>query len=245
MLRLLVLLLVLSNAAYFAWTHSLLTAYGLAPAAQSEPQRLMQQIHPEVLHLLTPAEARQFEARPGSTPASNASLASGLNPIRPASAASPQSTMAALAACLQAGLFNEEQAAVLRARLQSVLPPGSWALESSVEPARWMVYMGKYSSEEVVAKKKGELRQLRVSFEVLANPALEPGLSLGTFSSQAEAELEMARIAKRGVRTAKVILALPEAHGQKLRLPAVDPGMRVQLDALKPQLAGKVLQACT
>lgn len=236
MLRLLVLLLLLSNAAYFAWSRSLLAAYGFAPAAQSEPQRLTQQIHPEALRLLTPAEARQLEAGGASAP--------DLSSAQLASAAPLQSPAAAPAECLQVGLFNEEQTAVLRARLQSVLPPGSWALESSTEPARWMVYMGKYSSAEVVAKKKGELRQLRVSFEALVNPALEPGLSLGTFPSQTEAELEMARIAKRGVRTAKVILALPESRGQKLRLPAVDAGLRVQLEALKPQLAGKALQTC-
>ena len=233
------MLLVLGNAAYFAWTRSLLAAYGLAPAAQSEPQRLTQQIHPEALHLLTPAEARQLEANP----ASSAAQAPDLSPARLASAATLQGAAAAPAECLQVGFFNEEQAAVLRARLQSVLPPGSWALESSAESARWMVYMGKYSSAEVVAKKKSELRQLRVSFEALANPALEPGLSLGTFASQSEAELEMARIAKRGVRTAKVILALPESRGQKLRLPAVDAGLRAQLEAIKPQLAGKALQA--
>lgn len=243
-MRLLVLLLVLSNAAYFAWTRGLLAAYGFAPAAQSEPQRLTQQIRPEALRLLTPAEARQLEASPASTPASSAAQAPDLSLARLVSAATLQNTAAAPAECLQVGFFNEEQTAVLRARLQSVLPPGSWALESSAESARWMVYMGKYSSAEVVAKKKGELRQLRVSFEALADPALEPGLSLGTFTSQTEAELEVARIAKRGVRTAKVILALPESRGQKLRLPVVDAGLRAQLEAIKPQLAGKALQAC-
>jgi hypothetical protein len=228
------LLLLLANAAYFAWTRGLLAAYGFAPAAQSEPQRLTQQLRPEALRILTPLEARQLG---GTAPAS---------PVLTPSLAAPaaQTSAAAQAECLQVGLFNEEQTAVLRARLQSVLPSGSWVLESSVEPARWMVYMGKYSSAEAVTKKKGELRQLRVSFEALNNAALEPGLSLGSFASQADADAEMARIAKRGVRTAKVIQALPESRGQKLRLPAVDDVLRPQLEAIKPQLAGKALLAC-
>lgn len=49
MLRLLVLLLVLLNAAYYAWSHDLLRAYGLGPLRQVEPQRLKQQIRPEAL----------------------------------------------------------------------------------------------------------------------------------------------------------------------------------------------------
>ncbi|MDB5963744.1 MAG: putative signal peptide protein, partial [Polaromonas sp.] len=151
---------------------------------------------------------------------------------------------AAPAECLQVGLFNEEQTAVLRARLETVLSPGSWVLESSVEPARWMVYMGKYPGEEALAKKRGELRQLRVSFEPLNNPALEPGLSLGNFATQADADAELARIARRGVRTARVIQAGPESRGHKLRLPAVSAALKPQLDTLKPQLAGKALQTC-
>jgi len=39
MLRLLVLLLVLANAGYFAWSQGLLAAWGFAPAATGEPQR--------------------------------------------------------------------------------------------------------------------------------------------------------------------------------------------------------------
>lgn len=52
MLRLLVLLLVLANAGYFAWSQGLLGAWGFEPAATGEPQRLRQQINPEALRIL-------------------------------------------------------------------------------------------------------------------------------------------------------------------------------------------------
>ena len=225
MLRLLVLLLVLANAGYFGWTHGLFAPYGFAPVTQSEPQRIAQQLHPEALRVLTPGDIRQLDAT--TSPVATTSVA-----------------VAAPAECLQAGLFNEEQTAVLRASLKDSLPDGSWVLESSVEPARWMVYMGKYNSPDALKKKKNELRQLRVSFEALNNAALEPGLSLGVFDTQAEADSALAGIAKRGVRTAKVIQAQAELRGQRLRLAAVDASLRTQLDAVKPQLAGKVLQPC-
>lgn len=250
MLRLLVLLLVLGNAGYFAWTSGLLTAYGFSPAVQSEPQRLTQQIRPEALRILSPLEARQFEAA-GSDPAS-ASVSSASSAAATSTIASPTATAVAVSAvtvssptqCLQAGLFNEEQTAVLRSRLQTALPAGSWILESSVEPPRWMVYMGKYSSTDAVTKKKGELRQLGVAFDALNNSSLEPGLSLGIFTSQSDADAELARIARRGVRTAKVIQAQAEVRGQKVRFAAVDASLRAQLETVKPLLAGKALLAC-
>jgi len=222
MLRLLVLALLLANAGYFAWTHGLLADYGLAPATQAEPQRMAQQIRPEAMKLLTVTEARQLENEPASIP-----------------------TPPPAPECLQAGLFNPEQSAALRAGLESSLPIGSWTLESSVEPARWIVYMGKYNSEDALAKKRTELRGLGVPFEALVNPALAPGLSLGHYGSQAEAERELAKVATRGVRTAKVVQERPEARGQLLKLPAADAALKAKLDALKPQLAGKTLQACS
>jgi hypothetical protein len=221
MLRLLVLALLLANAGYWAWTQGLLAAYGFAPATLSEPQRLAQQIRPEAMRLLSANEAGQAQGNP------------------PSAAVRPAPTE-----CLQAGLFTDEQAEALRPRLQSSLPAGSWALESSQEPERWIVYMGKYSSEESLAKKRSELRQLGLSVGPLINPALRPGLSLGHFSSRDDAESELTKVAQRGVRTARVVLELPEVNGQMLRLPSVDAALKAQLEALKPQLADKTLQAC-
>lgn len=223
MLRLLVLLLVLANAAYWAWSQGLLAAYGLAPGVQTEPQRLATQIRPEAIRLLTPDELKKLESSP---------------PTSAPTAASPPE-------CLQAGLFNEQQTATLRNSLESALPPGSWQFESSVEPARWIVYMGKYNNPENLAKKRTELRQLGVPFRAVNNEALAPGLALASFPLEADAEKELARIATKGVRTARVVQERAEARGQILKLAAVDAVLRTQLDAIKPQLEGKALQTCS
>jgi hypothetical protein len=218
MLRLLVLVLMLANAGFFAWSRGMLAAYGFAPTVQTEPQRMMQQIKPEALRILTPQEASL--AQPSSTPS------------------------AAATECLQVGLFNDEQTVVLRERLTSVLPAGSWVLDSVQEPARWLVYMGKYNSADAITKKQSELRGLGVSFEALNNAALEPGLSLGNFKTQAEALAELERIAKKGVKTARVIQERAELRGQQLKLANVDSELRNQLENIKPQLAGKAFKAC-
>ena len=251
MLRLLVLLLAVANGGFFAWSAGLLAPYGFAPAVQSEPQRLSQQIRPEAMRiLLAPQGRRPVSTAPGSaTVPSTMASADATQTVIPAPSsalvlASTQA-LAAPAPCLQAGLFNEEQTAVLRAQLQSLLPAGSWMLESSMETPRWIVYMGRYANVEAVAKKQNELRQLKVAFEPINNAALEPGLLLGGFASQADADAELGRLARLGVHTARVMQAPGGARGQKLRLPAVSASMRPQLEALKPQLAGKALQTCT
>lgn len=225
MLRLLVLALILANAGFYAWSQGLLAAYGFAPAMQAEPQRLTQQIKPEALRILNPQEASQLQTA--------------------AQAVANAGTAVSATECLQVGLFNEEQTMVLREKLVSSLPQNSWVIESALVPARWLVYMGKYNSDDAVVKKKSELRGLGVSFEALNNPALEPGLSLGSFKTQPEAEAELARIAKKGVKTARVTQERAEQRGQRLKLPAVDAALRGQLDVIKPQLAGKAFVACS
>jgi hypothetical protein len=215
MLRLLVLLLVLANAAYYAWSRNLLAPMGLAPVQQSEPQRVAQQIRPEAVRLLGGDEARRVE------------LAAAPKP--------PE--------CMQAGLFTDAEAESLKSALAS-WPSGSWAIEAATEPPRWIVYMGKYTDPKALDKKKAELRGLNVSFEPISNASLEPGISLGGYPTEAAAKQQMEALAQKGVHTAKVVQEKPETRGQSLKLAAVDDTLRPRLDDLKTALNGKPLKAC-
>jgi hypothetical protein len=217
MLRLIVLVLLLANAAFYAWSHGLLLAWGVGPAQQSEPQRLQQQVHPEAVKLLAPAELKQAETVAAQAP-------------RP-----PE--------CLQTAALELAQVAPLRAVLDT-WPAGSWSLDPTTEPARWIIYMGKYPGVEQVARKRAELRQLGISFEAPTNPDLEPGLSLGSFPNEAAANTQLAALADKGVHTARVVQERPEQHGMRLQLPAVDDALRARLDELKAPLAGKPLRPC-
>ena len=226
MLRSTVMLLVLANALYFAWSHGYFVAYGLAPVTQTEPQRLAQQIRPEAMRVV------------------------GLNEPRDAASINPTTAPTVLAQaesageCLQAGLFNEAQSAALTAALSQALPAGSWLLESTVEPARWIVYMGRYADSEAAIKKRGELRGLGVTSELVRTAPLAPGLALGAYATEPEAAAELALLSRRGVKTAKVKQERAELSGQRLKLPSVSAAMRSQLDEFKPQLAGRALLAC-
>lgn len=214
MLRLIVLLLLLANATYFAWSQGLLAAVGAAPTQQSEPQRIAQQIKPQAVRVVPGDEARRIEI---------------------AAAKPPE--------CLQAGLFSDSEAATLRQAMDS-WPGGSWSIDPAIEPARWIVYMGKFADAAAQDKKKNELRALNVSFEPLTNASLEPGLSLGGYPTEAAARQQLQALAQKGVHTAKVQQERPEVKGQLLKLPAVDESLRPKLDELKSALNGKPLKGC-
>lgn len=229
MLRLLVVLLLLANGAYFAWSRGYLAVVGLAPVPQSEPARMGAQIKPELVRVQRPADARPQELS-AFGPTATATIATS-NPV----AAKPPE-------CLQSALLTDKLAQSVR-RAAEVLPTGTWLIEPVAEPARWIVYMGKYTAD-VMAKKRAELRQLDVSVEPLQNPTLEPGISLGGYPTQAEATKELADLNKRGVRTAKVVQEKPPVQGQVLRLPAVDEALRGQLDGVRTALGNATLRAC-
>ena len=220
MLRSLVLLLVLLNGAYFAWSQGFLLGYGFGPLERSESQRLEQQIQPQAITLLDAEAARRLEGQWAASAA-----ASGRT-------------------CWRAGPFDEAQAQVLRRALESLLPQGSWLLEPALLPGRWIVYMGRYETAEAVIKKRSELRFLNVPTEPLRNPALEPGLSLGGFETQAQAGAALGELAQRGVRTARVVQERAEPRGQQLRLPQADDALRAQFDSVRPTLSGRILQPC-
>lgn len=218
MLRFLVLLLVLLNAGYFAWSQGMLRAYGWAPAEQSEPQRLQQQIRPEAIRILPTDEARRAEQV-------------ALAPPKP-----PE--------CLQAGLFDEAQTEAVRKVLETALPAGAWSLETTVEPARWIVYMGKFPNAAALEKKRAELDKMKLKLQTLDNPELQLGLSLGRFETQAQAQTSLNALQRRGVRTARVVLERPEIRQSLLRIPAADEALRPRLEELKPVLGDKTLRSC-
>ncbi len=226
MLRFFVLTLLLLNGLYFVWSHGLLQSYGIAPAAQTEPERLAQQIKPEALRLLSAQEQRQVVV-PTPTPT-------------PAPALAPVAR-----ACWQAGVFDAAQATQLReALVAAALPADAWSLDAVVKPGRWIVYMGKFANAEALAKKSSELAALKLKVEPLSDPALRPGLSLGAYETPAAANAALAALAQRGVRTARVLPERAEVRGVLLRLPAADEALRAKVAALQPLLADKALSPC-
>ena len=155
----------------------------------------------------------------------------------------PPPVAASSGECLQAGPFDPAQAQAWR-QAAAGLPQGSWRLESKPVPGRWMIYMGRFADTDMLAKKRIELRIRKVTYDQTNNPELEPGLSLGRFSSEEAAQRGLANLSNRGVRTARVLLERPESEVFTLRLPLVDAALQAQLSRMQRALAGNPLRSC-
>lgn len=238
MLRLAVIALLLANAGYYAYTQGWLRSAGLVTPEQAEPQRLQQQIRPETLKVL---RAQGATNNPTPPPAPAAAPAADTAASAPAPTAAAPSDAGE---CLQAGIFDDKQAAALRTAA-AALPPGSWNLEPTPITGRWMIYMGRFDDQDTLDKKRAELRARKVDFD-RAGGTLELGLSLGRFSTEEAAQRGLTALNAQGVRTARVIQERQAATGFILKLPAVTDAQRQQwLATLRPAMAGKTLGSCS
>lgn len=258
MLRWVIVLLALANAGYFVWTQGYLAPLGMAPVEQTEPERLQAQIKPEALRLLNgpkgqpapePVTPPPTEPAPPADPTDTPTIAPNDTPIAavaatplpeapPPPAPEPPPTV-----CQVAGGYTSAQADALRHALEaSGLPRSSWQLNENKTGGRWVVYMGRYS-EEQLDKKRTELKELGIAFRTLPAP-MGPGLALGTFSSEEAAAQGLQDLSKKGVRTARVVQERAEGSAWTLRLPALTQSQQDIVKALGPSLAGKRLQNC-
>ena len=237
MLRIALLILLLANAGYFAWSQGALSSLGWAPEQHREPERLQQQLRPETLQLQLPA-AEQSAAQPATPPAAAPAPA----PAPAEAPGEPAQAAAGPAQCLQAGIYDDDASDTLRRALVLQLPEGSWKLDAITQPGRWMVYMGKFADNQALEKKRAELVARKLDHD-RAGGSLEPGLSLGRFSSEEAATRELTQLVRQGVRSARVVQERPDRHGFILRLPAATPALRAQVEAL-PAFGAKPLRAC-
>ena len=237
MLRVFALLLLIANGLFFAWSNGYLSSWGLTSASKNESFRVNEQIEPERIVI------RQKDA-----PATNNLQALAPTPASRTVATPPQPPIAATTSCMTAGAFNDKQSAVLKQTLSTKLPDLRWRFDTVTVPARWIVYMGKYPNIAARDLKKSQLDQIKVSYEILTEGNLEPGLSLGSHPTQAAANQSLQQLFKQGVRTARVLQETPEQKGQTLVVPAVDDTNRAKLNAIyatiATQLANKSLQIC-
>lgn len=250
MLRIAFLLLVLANAGYYLWSHGQLVALGLAPPSQAEPERLRQQVRPETLSLLSvdnaaaPAPASAPAPTDGDTAAAPATPVAPATPAAPAAPGRPAQAAGQPTICLVATGIEDRHAEALRRGLVAQVASDQWDLSSTHQPGRWMVYMGKFPDAEFLERKRAELRARKIDFD-RAGGALEPGLSLGRFSSEEAATRELTNVARQGVRTARVVQERPDITLYTLRLPQATPALRSQIEAMGGKaFEGKPFKPC-
>lgn len=269
MLRSLVLILLIVNAAFFAWSKGWLNqVIGVQPDAQHEPQRMGLQIHADKMVVLAPGSSKADKGvRKGGVAAGDA-MSAASSPTAGASAASAPASIAStvqtapsspsIAApttspavehkdtkCVEAGPFSASEYASLEANLKPILPAGSWGSRTVAIQGLWLVYMGPYADADMLERKQAELRRIRgLNFEEVRTPAnLALGISLGRFNRQEDADAGLIAMRNRGIRTARIVTVRPAMEVQVLRIPRASVGMQVTLASMKlPQ--GKGFSAC-
>lgn len=259
MLRSLAIVLVLANVVYMAWTHGWLYQAGLLPAPWplTEPGRIDQQLQPDHIKVLreprqpvTPASTpEQAESKPPALAEPTAAQTTPPGTQAPAED-KPGTPLTVAERCMQlSGALNERQFATLRAALTGALPDSAWTVSTSVQAARWIVYSGKFASTDSLAARKLELKAMQVEFRDVSAANLQPGLAMGTYSTETGAQQALRDVTKAGVKGAKVTIERPEATLYTFKLPdatdALQARFKLLMDDMPPDvLKGKTLQAC-
>lgn len=232
MLRALVVLLVLANLGFWAWSTGALEIVGLAPVRERDPARLAQQVRPDAVRVLARAEAAAA--------------------LRAASASSPGGKPAAASLqCLEAGPFASTAVEAAESVLAAALPAGSWVRTSKDVAAQYAVVLGPFAGSDAQQKKAEELGRLRVTFEELILPADGAGLgggrrgfALGRYDSRAAAEAALAGFSERGVRTARVAVLREAISESRLRIDNASPTLTEKARAISAAALGSGFAPC-
>jgi len=200
-----------------------------------------------VLPAVQPTALPTVMAAPGAGPTSASTPAPA--PASAAATAGTSQPAAVAGVCLQTSPLTAVQAARLEAALREAnWAPEGWRRTALPATTRYLLLMGPYASDELMARKQRELARRKVAWTELSPspdlPAgLTPGLSLGRHDSEAAAEAALRRLNDRGVRSARVVSLPPVAGQAQLRLDAVSPAQQAKLARL-PLPANASWQSC-
>ncbi len=186
MLKLIFALLLVANAALFAYGEGYL---GQFSGNEHEPARLHRQQNVDKLQLISAGKAE--------------SAVAALAPPPPVPRDEPATT-----ACLEVGNFALDEARKFENRL-SPLELGDRQQRRNVaeqEVSSFIVHIPPQASRAAAEKKADELRELGVTNFFILNDSspLKWGISLGVFRTEAAAQAQLAALVKQGVQSARV-----------------------------------------
>ena len=206
-------LLVLANCSLYACNAGYL---GADSSVGREPARLASQINPQAIRLLgSPGQAASVreagKSEPAGTPVPTVPLVAAPQTGQAAAAetgvaATSVAAPTAALQCIEIGNFDVADARSFDQQI-AALALGERIVRRSVqEIERYIVYIPPLADKEGAERKAAELRRLGVDdFYVFnENTALRWGISLGVFKTAEAARVQLATLAQKGVRTAKV-----------------------------------------
>ncbi len=228
MLKRVVLGLVVANGLFWAWSHGVFDmGAGRSSESVREPQRLQAQQFPERMRLVVMAPSRKEEA------ASAAAAASAVSP-RPTGSA-----------CLEVGPYTPAEFGPVEAVLKAQLPPERWTVLSRQTPGSWMVYIGRYARRNVMERRAAELREQNFDVSEVREPQWMPGLSLGVFGQEEEAQTLLRALHDKGAKAARIVVLTAPGTSKTVRVPDADDTVKARIQALTArQLGGQSFGPC-
>lgn len=225
-MRVLFLLFVLANLAFYAWTA--LVAPGDS-TADSRPLRA--QVEPDRIRILPrdPGEAPLPATKPS-----------------PAPAGAPAAGAPAAGACLEWGSFTNADLPAAERALEPLALGARLAQRRAEEAAGWWVYMPPQGNRQNAQKKTTELKGLGIDdwFIVQEEGRWRWAVSLGVFRTEEAARNRLEALRARGVRTAQ--LGERELLATKVWLQGrnVEPALAARWRELAQGFAGTELRDC-
>jgi hypothetical protein len=220
MLKFLFALLLLANAALFAYHEGYL---GNSSSDTREPGRMAKQINADKIKLL-PASAADTSA------------------VTPVSAPGKPD----VAACTEIGTFDAAEAKRFETRVASIAPGDRLSQRTVDEPSRHIVFIPPQGNKEGADKKSGELKKLGIKdFYVIQDAGeFKWGISLGIFRTEEAARAHLTALNQKGVKSARIgpYSAAPSKVAYQLR--NLDAAARAELEKIKADFPQQQAHGC-
>lgn len=220
MLKFFFWILLLVNAALFAWQRGYLEAF--LPSGH-EPARVANQLNADKIRVVPEPQARRAAPVPAPSPEPAVAAEPATVTATAVAAAAPTGKKTAqvpekkadapvaakkpeVIACTEIGNFSVEEAKRFSAQLAS-LSLGERVKQRTVsEAVSHIVYIPPQGDKEGAEKKAGELRRLGINdfFVIQGNSSLRWGISLGVFKMEEAARAHLADLNQKGVHSARI-----------------------------------------
>lgn len=213
-MRIAFLLLLLANAVFFAWS-ILGTEF-----RSGEAHLVSQQIRPEAIRLLSPAEVAALGAARRDAPR--------------------------VAACLEWGSFAGAEISRAEALLEPLSLGAKLSQRRVEEAAGYWVFMPPQGSRQAATQKVAELKKLGVEeyFILQEDQKFRFAISLGVFRTEEAARARLAELRARGVRSAQFGVRETQAQRVYFQIRDVSDALAARLNEVRQQFSGSELKDC-
>jgi hypothetical protein len=248
-IRLIFFALLLANVAFFAWR------LNAGPAEGHEPQRLQQELEPDKIKLIMPEKPAvpppQESKAPEPKSADKAASEEKATPAKPAESTPPAKPEASTKhadvplLCKSFSGFTPESAKAAQTAISSSSPNVKVALITTKEATSYWVHIPPQPNKAGAEKKVAELKEMGVedSFIIGDEGPNKWAVSLGLFKSKDMADAYLQKLAKQGVRSAKIEIRDKGTDKVRIEVSAPAEALGVLAREIKP-LAGATLGEC-